>query len=365
MRPKMNVMRLPLYEPGKSIEEVKRELGLTEVIKLASNENPFGCSPRVTEAIRVELENIYRYPDSNAVDLRLRLAEIVGIQPNQIIFGAGSDEVILMLARAYLAEGDESIMSTHSFPLYKHNSELENAVCIEIPHMDGKHDLHGMLSNINERTKMIWICNPNNPTGTMISHSELKYFLRNTPPHVLVVVDEAYSEYVLSKDYANGIRLLKDYSNLVLLRTFSKIYGLASMRIGYGIGHSDVIRTVNKVREPFNTNRFAQVAALASLEDQAFVESCRWHNREGIIQLCSEFDKMGLNYLEPHGNFILVDVQQPAEMVFDELLKKGIIIRGGDAFEFPTHIRVTVGNTEQNNKFVRSLREVIATLAQS
>ncbi|MFB6366933.1 histidinol-phosphate transaminase [Paenibacillus elgii] len=363
MKPKMNVLHLPVYQPGKPIEEVKRELGLAEVVKLASNENPFGCSPRAIEAIRIEMENIHYYPDSEAGALRLKLAEMLGVQLNQIIFGAGSDEVILMLARAYLVAGDETMMSMNTFPQYKHNSEIENAICIEIPHKEGKHDLYGMLSRMSERTKIIWICNPNNPTGTMVSHAELERFLRLVPPNVLVVVDEAYSDYVTHKNYPNGLRLLKDYPNLVLLRTFSKIYGLASIRIGYGVGHSDVIRTINQVKEPFNTSRFAQAASLAALGDQAFVERCRMHNREGIIQLCSEFDKMGLSYYEPHGNFILVDVQRSSKMMFDELLKKGVIVRGGHDLGFPTHIRVTVGSAEQNDKFLRSLREVMAVLS--
>lgn len=197
----------------------------------------------------------------------------------------------------------------------------------------------------------------------MVSHSELEYFLRLPPPHVLVVVDEAYSDYVTHNDYPGEHRLLKNYPNLVLLRTFSKIYGLASMRIGYGIGHPDVIRTINQVREPFNTSRFAQAAALASLEDQAFVERCHMHNQIGITQLRSEFDYMGLSYFEAHGNFILVDVQRPSKAMFDEILKRGVIIRGGGhALGFPTHIRVTVGNVEQNNKFLRSLREVMLML---
>ena len=365
MKPKANVLHLPVYQPGKPIEEVKRELGLTEVIKLASNENPFGCSPRAIAAIRAEMENIHYYPDGEAGALRLKLAELLDVQLNQIILGSGSDEVILMLARAYLVAGDETMMSTHTFPQYKHNSEIENAVCIEVPHnKEGKHDLHGMLSRMNERTKIVWICNPNNPTGTIVSHAELERFLHLVPPHVLVVVDEAYSDYVTHKDYPNGIRLLKDYPNLVLLRTFSKIYGLASMRIGYGVGHPDVIRTINQVREPFNTSRFAQAAALATLEDQAFVERCRMHNREGIIQLRSEFDNLGLRYFEPHGNFILVDVQRPSKIMFEELLKRGVIIRGGHALSFETHIRVTVGRTEQNDKFLRALREVMAIVAQ-
>jgi histidinol-phosphate aminotransferase len=352
-----------VYQPGKPIEEVKRELGLSEVIKLASNENPFGCSPKVREALMAEYENVNIYPDGASQELTAALAHHLGVDPKQIIFGAGSDEVILMIARAYLVQGDETVMASHTFSQYKHNAEIEGAVSIEVPLKDGKHDLPAMLAKVNERTKIVWVCNPNNPTGTIVTRRELTDFLDRVPPHVMVVLDEAYAEYITSAEYPNGLELIKTYPNLVVLRTFSKIYGLASLRIGYGIGSPDVIRTINQVRGPFNTSRFAQAAAKAALQDQAFISYCCEQNAQGIAYLTEEFRRLGLSYYPAYGNFIMVDVARPAQLVFEALLRKGVIVRGGHALGFPTKIRVTVGRKEQNEKFVRALEQVLEEIA--
>ncbi|MFC0214843.1 histidinol-phosphate transaminase [Paenibacillus chartarius] len=360
MKTKSTIVHLPVYQPGKPIEEVKRELGLTEVIKLASNENPFGSSPKVKEAIEAELANISLYPDGGSVALSEVLAEFLGVDTNQLIYGAGSDEIILMIARAYLVQGDETVMATHTFPQYKHNCEIEGAVCIEVPLKDGTHDLPAMLAKVNEKTKVLWLCNPNNPTGTMVSHDEVESFLKAIPPHVLVVLDEAYYEYNMTGEYPRSLELLKQFPNVVILRTFSKIYGLASLRIGYGIGHPDVIRSINQVREPFNTSRFGQAAAIAAIKDQEFIESCRKANAEGIAYINGELQRLGLSAFPAHGNFIMIDVKRPAKLVFEALLRKGIIVRGGHALDFPTSIRVTVGSREQNEKFVAALEQVLS-----
>jgi histidinol-phosphate aminotransferase len=363
MQPKQTIIHLPVYQPGKPMEEVKRELGLTEVIKLASNENPFGSSPKAKAAIEAELGNISLYPDGGSVDLTAIVAKHLGVENNQLIFGAGSDEIILMLARAFLVQGDENVMASHTFPQYKHNAEIEGAVSIEVPLKDGAHDLDAMLAAINERTKIVWICNPNNPTGTMSTHQEISSFLAKVPSHVLVVLDEAYCEYNTSGQYPDTFALLKQYKNVIALRTFSKIYGLASLRIGYGIGHPEVIRSINQVREPFNTTRFAQAAAAAAIQDQSFIESCRDANKLGLAYLNEHFTRLGLHAFPAHGNFIMVDVNQPAGLVFDSLLRKGIIVRGGHMLGFPTSIRVTVGSQEQNEKFITALEQVLAEMA--
>ncbi|MFC5448101.1 histidinol-phosphate transaminase [Paenibacillus aestuarii] len=363
MQPKKNIVHLPVYQPGKPIEEVKRELGLKKVIKLASNENPFGCSPKAIEAIQAELSTVSLYPDGGAVQLTEAVAEFFGVATNQVIFGNGSDEIILMLARAYLVQGDETVMAKHTFPQYKHNCEIEGAVCIEVPLKDGTHDLDAMLAAITDKTKIVWICNPNNPTGTMNTDAEIKAFLAKVPAHVLVVLDEAYCEYNTTGEYPDSLELIKQYRNVISLRTFSKIYGLASLRIGYGIGHPDVIRSINQVREPFNTTRFSQAAALAAIKDQDFIASCRQANSEGLAYLSQQFDKLGLSMYPAHGNFILVNVGRPAALVFDGLLRKGIIVRGGHALDFPTSIRVTIGSREQNEKFIAALTEVLAEVA--
>lgn len=358
MKPKANIVNLPVYQPGKPVEEVKRELGLSEVIKLASNENPYGCSPLAKEAIIAELSNLSMYPDGNATELKEELASVMGVNKDQIIFGCGSDEIIALITRAYLEPGDETIMADQTFSVYKTNADIENAVSIEVPLVDGTHDLDAMLAAISNRTKIVWICNPNNPTGTIISEDKLLRFMDSVPSNVMVVLDEAYSEFVTDSSYPKSLELLSRYHNLVVLHTFSKIYGLASLRIGYGIAQADVISLINRVREPFNTGRPAQAAAKAALHDQKFVESCRQSNAEGIVYLQKEFDRLGLQYFPAHGNFILVDVQTSGSDVFKSLLNKGVIVRSGFA-RYPNYIRVSVGTPEQNKAFIGVLEEVL------
>ncbi|MNI31999.1 Histidinol-phosphate aminotransferase 2 [compost metagenome] len=360
MLPKPHIVNLPVYQPGKPIEDVKRELGLDEVIKLASNENPYGCSPRVRAAIESELSNISLYPDGSAVELTELLAKQYGVNTDQIIFGCGSDELIALTARAFFLPGDETVMANQTFSVYKSNADIEGAVSIEVPLQDGVHDLDGMLAKIGERTKIVWICNPNNPTGTIVSDQQLKAFLDSVPAHVLVVLDEAYAEYVTDSEYSNGISLLSQYPNLLVLRTFSKIYGLASLRIGYGIGQPNVIKLINQVREPFNTSRIGQAAAKASVADVEFVSECRDKNRSGILYLNEQFDRLELDYFPAHGNFIMVDVKTKATEMFQSLLEKGIIVRAGFSV-YPTHIRVTVGSAEQNARFITALEQVLST----
>jgi len=362
VQPKSNIVHLPVYQPGKPIEEVKRELGLTEVIKLASNENPFGCSEAAKQAIMNELANTSLYPDGAAVALTEALAGHLGVGKDQIIFGAGSDEVILMIARAFLVPGDETIMADETFPQYRHNVEIEGAKIIEVPLKDGRHDLPAMLEKVTDKTKIVWICNPNNPTGTIVTKDELDAFMAKVPAHVLVVLDEAYCEYIGDPAYPNGIEYVKRHPNVISLRTFSKIYGLASLRIGYGIGRPEIIRYINQVREPFNTTRYAQAAAKAALEDTAFIAECRRRNAEGLAYLKAEFDRLGLRYFEPYGNFVMFDTGIPSQKVFDALLRKGIISRARWT-HYPTHIRITVGSAEQNRKFIEALEQVLQELA--
>ncbi|XID94327.1 histidinol-phosphate transaminase [Paenibacillaceae bacterium WGS1546] len=358
MQPKPNIVHLPVYQPGKPVEDVKRELGLTEVVKLASNENPFGCSPKAKEAIVRELENVSIYPDGAAVELTNALAERHGVKPDQIIFGAGSDEVILMIARAFLLPGDETIMADQTFPQYKHNVQIENATIVEVPLKEGTHDLFAMLGKVTDKTKVVWVCNPNNPTGTINTADEVEWFLSKVPAHVLVVLDEAYCEYIDDPSYPDGLSLLEKYPNVILLRTFSKIYGLASLRIGYGIGRPDVVRSINQVREPFNTSRFGQAAALAALQDEDFIAYCREENKKGLAYLNEAFETLGLKAFPAYGNFVMVDVKRPAQQVFDALLRKGIIVRAGHV-KYPTCIRITVGSREQNGKVVEALTAVL------
>ncbi|MGM0880455.1 MAG: histidinol-phosphate transaminase [Bacillota bacterium] len=362
MQPKSNIVHLPVYQPGKPVEDVKRELGLNEVIKLASNENPFGCSERAKAAAIEELQNSSIYPDGASIELTAALAAKLGVDTNQIIFGTGSSEIILMIARAFLVPGDETIMADETFPQYKHNAEIENARIIEVPLKDGKHDLSAMLAKVTSRTKMIWVCNPNNPTGTIVTLPELSAFMKQVPGDVLVVLDEAYGEYIEDPEFPDGVALLREYRNLIVLRTFSKIYGLAALRIGYGIGHPDVIRFTNQVREPFNTSRAAQAAAKGALADHGFLAYCREQNKQGIIYLCEQFDRLGLSYFPAYGNFVMVDVKRPSPEVFDGLLRRGIISRSRWTY-YPNHIRITVGTREQNEKFISALEQVLQEAA--
>lgn len=358
MLPKSRIVNLPVYQPGKPIEEVKRELGLDEVIKLASNENPFGCSPRAKAAIEAEFANLSIYPDGSSVELAEVLTEHLDVRREQIIFGCGSDEIIALICRAFLLPGDETVMADQTFSVYKTNSQIEGATIIEVPLKDGTHDLDGILASVNDKTKIVWICNPNNPTGTIVDHVALTSFVERIPSHVLVVLDEAYAEYVVDEAYTDGIKLLKKHNNVIILRTFSKIYGLASLRIGYGVGDPHVIQLINRVREPFNTSRFGQAAAKASIGDQEFVQTCRLKNREGIQYLSAEFERLGLFYFPAHGNFIFVQVNRPGHEVFQELMRLGIIVRSGFD-KYPDFIRVTVGSAEQNVKFITALEQVL------
>jgi histidinol-phosphate aminotransferase len=267
---------------------------------------------------------------------------------------------VQMLCRAYLEPGDESVMASHTFPRYETEVKIEGATPVKVPLKEGAHDLEAMLAKVNDRTKIIWICNPNNPTGTFVDHDSLEQFLDRLPPHVLVVLDEAYFEYVTDKRYPDSISLLDYNPQIVILRTFSKIHGLAGLRIGYGIAHPEVIRQLQKVRPPFNVNRLAQKAALAALEDETFVWYSRNQNRLGLEQVTKALDEMGLSYYPSQANFLLLDTGFPSEEVAQFLLKEGIIVRPGSQLGFPTHLRVTIGKKEENEKFLEGLRKFLA-----
>lgn len=358
MIPKSRIVHLPVYEPGKPIEDVKRELGLEEVIKLASNENPFGSSPLVKEALlnELELDQLPIYPDGACVELRGAVSRFLGVNPKQLMFGSGSDEVCMLIARAYLEKGTNSVMAVPTFPVYKTNAIIEGAEVIEVPCMDGEHNLTTMLEKINEQTRVVWVCNPNNPTGKMIGEQELIAFLDKVPAHVLVVLDEAYMEYVKNPAYPQSLGLLRKYPNIILLRTFSKIYGIAALRVGYGVAGEDIIDKLNRVREPFNVNHLGQVAAIAALKDQTYVKQCYDANKEGLEQVYAGLDALGVSYYPSEANFVYIPLEVDSKVVFAEMMKRGVIIRA-----FPNAIRVTIGNKEQNKKMLAAFGEVIVS----
>ena len=359
MEIKPQLLGMEPYQPGKPIEEVKEELGLTVVHKLASNENPYGASPKVKEKVQEVLLHPEIYPDGYAAAIRNKVAEHVGVREEQLIFGAGSDEVILMLCRALLSNETNTVMATPTFSQYKHNALIEGAEIREVPLKEGKHDLEAMLEKIDEKTKIVWVCNPNNPTGTYTTTKEFESFLERVPKDVLVVSDEAYLEYVSATDYPNTIPYLDEYPNLMILRTFSKAYGLAALRIGYGIGNASFIRSLDPVRPPFNTSSIAHQAAIAALEDQAFIQACKEKNRQVLDDIMAFCEQLGLSYLPTETNFILIETGIDGDVLFDDLLKKGFIVRSGKALGFPHAIRVTAGTKEQNEAFLQAFHDCL------
>lgn len=359
MIPKRQLKGLTPYKPGKPIEEVKKELGLKEVIKLASNENPHGSSQLVKEAIQKELSQLHIYPDGYAASLRNAVAKHLNVDEKELVFGNGSDEVVQMICRTYLEKGTNTVMATPTFPQYRHNAVIEDAEVREVPLKDGKHQLDEMLNAIDEQTRIVWVCSPNNPSGEHVTENELSDFLNRVPENVLVVVDEAYEEYVTATDFHDSLAALPQYKNLVILRTFSKAYGLAALRVGYGVANTEVIQTIEPSREPFNTSRVAQAAAIAALEDQKFIDDCREENEKGrelYYDFCRKYD---LTVYPSQGNFVLIDFEVPSDEVFEHLLKKGYIVRSGSALGLPTSLRITVGSEEQNKEIISHLEQFI------
>lgn len=359
MHIKPQLLSLKSYEPGKPIDEVKRELGLEKVVKLASNENPFGCSEKAKKAIQAELNQLHIYPDGHAFKMREKVAQHLNVNKEQLIFGNGSDEVILILCRALLSPDKNTVMAHPSFSQYKHNALIEGAEIREVPLVNGEHDLDAMLNQIDGNTAIVWICNPNNPSGNYIDKERFLTFLKAVPDNVLVVSDEAYYEYVVAEDYPDTISLLDEFPNLMVLRTFSKAYGLAALRIGYGVGNADFVKALDPARPPFNTSTVAHAAAIAALDDQAFIQTCRKKNREGLEQFYSFCKEYNLTYYPSQANFILIDFKRNGDEIFQYLLQHGYIVRSGVPLGFPTAIRITVGNKEENSEIIKCLTDLV------
>jgi histidinol-phosphate aminotransferase len=347
------------YVPGKPIEEVERELGLSNVVKMASNENPLGPSPLAMEAIKDYLQKINYYPDGNSYYLKRSLAAKLGLKEENIVLGNGADELIVLLGAAYLNPGDEIIMAQPSFSEYDFSARLMNAVPIYVPCKDFYHDLEAMAAAITGKTKIVYICNPNNPTGTIVNKDELEGFLEKVPAEVLIVMDEAYREFVDDSTYPDSLELIKRSSNALILRTFSKIYGLAGLRVGYGLAPVQIIADLNTVREPFNVNSLSQVAARAALEDEEHLLKVRKNNSAGKEYLSGELKRMGLYHVPTQANFFFVDVGVDSKELFQRLLRKGIIVRTGDIFGYPQFIRVSIAHEEGNRHFIKALEETL------
>ncbi|HJY85296.1 MAG TPA: histidinol-phosphate transaminase [Candidatus Acidoferrales bacterium] len=347
------------YVPGKPIEEVERELRL-RAAKLASNENPLGPSPLAVAAAKRAMTDANRYPDGGGHYLREKLAGRLGVGIESILLGAGSTELIDVLARTLLEHGDEGATSAGSFPMYYISIRASGARLIEVPQRDDAIYLDALRASITPRTKVVYLANPNNPTGTMFTADAFDAFLAGLPESVVVVLDEAYFEYVERQDYSRSIERVKEGRNLVVLRTFSKVYGLAGLRVGYAVGPAALLREVNKVRSPFNTSGVAQAAALAALDDVEHVRRSTASNRAGLKELAEGLAAMGVRYIPSAGNFLFVDLGLEAQPVADELLKLGVICRAMGWMGFPNGLRVTVGTHEENKKFLRALAQVRA-----
>lgn len=354
-----NIENIKPYVPGKPIEEVERELNITGVVKLASNENPLGPSAKALEAVNVSSKDISLYPDQNCFELTAALAEKLGVATENIVIGNGSDEVMLLIAIAYISSGDEVIISQNTFSTYETVSSFMESSIIKVKLKNHSYDLNAMAKAINPRTKLVWVCSPNNPTGTINTRKEMDLLVSKAGPNTIVIIDEAYGDYVESADYPDSLEYVRAGKNVIVLRTFSKIFGLAGLRVGYGIAKPEIIRFLRLVRMPFSVNRLAQNAATSSLADAAHVEKSRKNNSEGKKFLYAELDKLGVSYVKTEANFIFIDLKGSADVVFMELMRRGIIVRPLSSFGMPRSIRVTIGTPDQNSRFIQAFSEAI------
>jgi histidinol-phosphate aminotransferase len=352
------------YIPGKPVSELQRELGLTYISKLASNENPLGSSPKAIVAIQNALKDISRYPDGSAFELKSDLANFLGVKPTQIAIGNGSNELLELIARVFAGRGDEIIYSQYAFAVYPISAQVVGATGVEVPAVDWGHDLNAMLAAITDKTKLIYIANPNNPTGTLFSRSQWEAFISQVPKEVVVVLDEAYLEYAKSfdsnHDYPDGCDYLQDYPNLLVSRTFSKAYGLASLRVGYLLGCDEIIQYINQLRAPFNVNQFAQVAACSALSDQAFVAESVLLNQQGMRQLIEGLDTLSVSYIPSAGNFICIDLGDAALDINQKLLAEGVIVRPLANYGMTSFLRVSIGKQVENQHFMDALKTVLS-----
>ncbi|MHA6259644.1 histidinol-phosphate transaminase [Sporosarcina sp. CAU 1771] len=352
MKWKTALEKMNPYKPGRSIDEVKAQYGLKEVVKLASNENPYGTAPSAVALLENGTFEPEMYPDGNATVLRDKLAAKLGVAQNMLLFGGGSDEIIVMISRALLSPETNTVMATPTFPQYAHGAKIEGAEIREISlKEDGTHDLEGFLQAIDEETAVIWLCSPNNPTGNIIPGADLQTFMQQVPKHVLIVLDEAYFEYITDSRYIDTVDLLQEFPNAIILRTFSKAYGLAAFRVGYAIGHPEVITNLNKVRGPFNTGSVSQALATKALDDQAFIQECKELNQKQKVRFYDYAAKNNLHVYASEGNFVLIQVPGDADVVSEKLLEHGFIVRSGGALGAPGYVRVTIGTEEQNTGF--------------
>jgi len=360
-----NIAAIVPYLPGKPIDELEREYGIVNPIKLASNENPWGPSPKVVRALRAELLNLHRYPDGSCYHLVRALAGNLGLDPAEIVVGNGSNEVIEFLVKAFIREGDEAITSHPSFLMYQKFVQIRNGVNYVVPLKDMKHDLETIRAMVSDKTRLIFLDNPNNPTGTAITPVDLYQFLSDVPESVIVVLDEAYVDFMdksLQVDIYSLVRNAEGRCPVVSLRTFSKAYGLAGLRVGYGLMSEDIAALLHKVRQPFNVNQMAQAGALAALEDDDYFQRTVDLTKKGRTFLRDEVSRLGCKTYPSHANFFLIDLGADAEKLFQAMLYKGVIVRPMRSYGFDNFIRVTIGTEEENKRFIKTLTECLHEL---
>lgn len=353
------VASLRPYQPGKPIEELERELGISDIVKLASNENPLGPSQKVLDVLS-SISDLSRYPDGNGFTLKRALADFHKISPDQITLGNGSNDILDLITRVFVTERDQVIFSQHAFLVYPIVTRAIGAEAVVTPARNWGHDLSTMLGAVTDKTRLIFIANPNNPTGTWLGGDELRQFMQDTPENIIVCMDQAYFEYAAGPDYPDCIEWLEQFPNLVVARTFSKAYGLAALRIGYSVSHPDVADLMNRIRHPFNVNSVALTVAEVALSDQEHVAKSVQSNNAGMQQLIDGFDSMGIHMLSSKGNFICIDLEQPAMGIYQSLLQEGVIVRPIENYEMPNHLRITIGLREENEKCLSAFANVLS-----
>lgn len=356
------ISKLPKYVGGKPIDELQRELGIDRPIKLASNENPNGPSPKSLEALSKSILDVASYPDGDSYHLKRKICEKENILPNQIVIGNGSNEILELISHAFIEKDDEVIMGEYCFIVYPIVAMLSEARIIRSKMPNMTHDIQDIIDLVSDNTKVIFIANPNNPTGTKVPKEEIYKLLDSIPSNILVVVDEAYCEYLIKNQRMDVSKDLTKWKNLVIVKTFSKIYGLAGLRIGFAMGDNEIIDKIQKPREPFNVNSLAQSAAVAAMDDEEHLEKSFQMNISGMLFLKTEIVKMGLKIYPSHANFILLDFGCPAKNIYEELLKRGVIVRPLENYNLPNCLRITVGTQDENERFISGLKEVLGVL---
>ena len=353
------ISQIAPYQPGKPQEELERELGVRDVVKLASNENPLGPSKRVIAGLGKELPELARYPDGSAYKLKRRLGEFIGTPPECLTIGNGSNDVLELVARTLLAPGLETVVFAHSFVVYPLVTQALGAQLKVAPTPDYRQEADAILEAVGPKTRLVFIANPNNPTGAWVTGAALRRLLGELPKEVILVLDEAYREYAAVEDYPNGLEFLPDHPNLMVTRTFSKAYGLAGLRLGYAASHPELADLMNRIRQPFNVNALSLAAALIALDDQQHVEKSVRLNREGMAYLVPALEELGLRCLPSAGNFIAFDCGRPGWALYEALLREGVIARPLDSYGMPQHLRVTVGTMPENKRFIAALQKVL------